>query len=82
MEYRVIELLQEIKSLLTGKPKKEKWMDIKDASRYCGIGVQTLRRNIINKKDPSKGGQLKASTTTGKLLFRQADLCAWLDNNA
>ena len=48
MEYRVIELLQEIKSLIIGQPKKEKWLDINKASRYCDVSAQTLRRNIKN----------------------------------
>tara|TARA_Y100001970_G_C13445354_1_gene467741 strand:- start:140 stop:361 length:222 start_codon:yes stop_codon:yes gene_type:complete len=72
MEYRVIELLQEIKSLIVGKPKKEKWMGIQEASRYCDISIQTLRRNI-------KSGSLKASSTTGKLLFKESELEKWLN---
>ena len=72
MEIRVIELLQEIKSILTGKPKQEQWLDINKASKYCGLGVQTLRRNVINEKNPNN--KLKASTSTGKLLFKIQDL--------
>ena len=54
MEHRVVELLKEIKSLLTNGTKEDKWIDIKDASSYCSISDSTIRRNI-------KAGKLKAS---------------------
>ena len=72
MNYRVIELLQEIKSLIMGKPKQEKWIGINEASKYSGCSSQTLRRNI-------KSNRLKASTTTVKLLFKKSDLESWLN---
>ena len=72
MEYRVIELLQEIKSLIMGKPKQERWIGINEASKYAGCSSQTLRRNI-------KSNRLKASTTTGKLLFKKSELESWLN---
>ena len=49
--------LQEIKSLIMGKPKQERWIGINEASKYAGCSSQTLRRNIKSQK-------LKASSTT------------------
>ena len=66
-QYRVIELLQELKSLIVGKPKQDRWVGISDASKFCGLSIQTLRRNV-------KVSKLKASTSTGKLLFKVQDL--------
>ena len=45
MEYRIVELLKEIKSLITGN-KDDKWMDINEASKYCSCHPSTLRRNV------------------------------------
>ena len=72
MEYRVIELLQEIKSLLTEKPIKENWIGVQEASKYCGVSTATLRRNVNANK-------LSASTRTGKLLFKKSELENWLN---
>ena len=72
MEYRVIELLQEIKSLIMGKPKQERWIGINEASKYAGCSSQTLRRNI-------KSGSLKASTRTGKILLKPSQVESWLN---
>ena len=72
MEYRVIELLQEIKSLLTEKPIKENWIGITKAAEYCGVSCATLRRNVNANK-------LSASTRTGKLLFKKSELENWLN---
>ena len=62
MEYRVIELLKEIKTLITGN-KQDKWMDINEASKYCSVHPSTLRRNLASN-------QLKASKKLGKTLFK------------
>ena len=71
MEYRIVELLKEIKSLITGN-KKDYWMDINDASKYCSCHPSTLRRNVAS-------GQLNASNKLGKTLFKQSDLESWLN---
>ena len=71
MEYRIVELLKEIKSLITGN-KQNKWMDINEASKYCSVHPSTLRRNIAS-------GQLKASKKLGKTLLKQSELEAWLN---
>ena len=71
MEYRIVELLKEIKSLITGN-KDDKWMDINEASKYCSCHPSTLRRNVAS-------GQLSASNKLGKHLFKQSDLESWLN---
>ena len=42
MEYRVVELLKEIKSLITNKPKPEKWLDLSQAADYTNCSKTTL----------------------------------------
>ena len=71
MEVRIVELLKEIKSLITGN-KSDKWMDINEASKYCSVHPSTLRRNVAN-------GSLKASNKLGKTLFKVSSLEAWLN---
>ena len=71
MEYRIVELLKEIKSLITGN-KDDKWMDINEASKYCSCHPSTLRRNVAS-------GQLSYSNKLGKSLFKQSDLESWLN---
>ena len=34
MEYRIVELLKEIKGMLTGNKPNDKYLDVKDASEY------------------------------------------------
>ena len=72
MEYRVVELLKEIKSLITSKPKPEKWVDLKQAADYSNCSKTTLRRNI-------KNGSLSASNTTGKSILKRSALENWLN---
>ena len=71
-EFRVLELLQEIKGLIIGTPKSDRWMNINEASKYCGVSSQTLRRNV-------KDNKLKASSKIGKMLFKEAELENWLN---
>ena len=70
--YRLIELLKEIKSLLTKKPKPDKWLDIAAAADYCSVSRSTLRRHISQ-------GSLSASNNTGKTLFKLSNLEQWLN---
>ena len=72
MEYRLLELLQEIKSLITNKPKADKWLDIGEAAKYCSVSRSTLRRHILS-------GSLSASKQTGKTLFKRSALENWLN---
>ena len=71
MEYRVIELLQELKSIMLGSKKDDSWMDINKASKYCDVSCATLRRNV-------KANKLVASQETGKMLFKKSELEQWL----
>ena len=72
MEYRIVELLKEIKGLLVGKEKTDKWIDIKEASEYSSVSPTTLRRNVDS-------GKLNASKQLGKMLFKESDLEQWLN---
>ena len=72
MEYRLLELLQEIKSLISNKPTEDKWLDIGEAAKYCSVSRSTLRRHISS-------GSLSASKRTGKILFKKSSLEAWLN---
>ena len=71
MEYRIIELLKDIKSLITNQPKEDKWLDINGASKYTSLSKATLRRSV-------KSGDLKASNKVGKTMFKQSALESWL----
>jgi len=72
-EFRTIELLNEIKELLTTKESTDNWLDINDASKYTTVSMATLRRNV-------KDNKLKASTRLGKLLFKRSELENWLNS--
>ena len=72
MEIRVIELLQEIKTMIMGNQIQDKWMDINKASKYCDVSCATLRRNV-------KANKLVASQETGKMLFKKSELEQWLN---
>jgi excisionase family DNA binding protein len=68
---RVIQKLNEILSLLRGNDPSS-WMDIKKTSDYTAVSRSTIRRAVQN-------GSLKASNTTGKLLFKVSDVERWLN---
>ena len=72
MEYKIVELLKEIKSMIQGKKSEDGWMDIKKTSDYTAVSRSTIRRAVQN-------GSLKASKTTGKLLFKVSDVERWLN---
>ena len=71
MDYEVIELLNDIKSLILGKEGK-KWMNISEVSNYTSMSSSTIRRAI-------KKGVLKVSRSTGKLLFKTEWVDRWLN---
>ncbi len=50
-----------------------RYIDINEVSKFCGISKSTIRRNVKNQN-------LKASNTTGKLLFKVQDVEEWLNN--
>ena len=66
-EFAIMEKLVEIKSLLEHRVG-DRWISMREASRYVGLSEATLRRAI-------QSGRLKASKRTGKVLFK----ISWLD---
>ena len=71
MEIRLIELLNEIKTLLLGKVN-ERWLTLKEVSDYASISESTIRRAIVK-------GDLKSSKVTGRLLFKVSSVDRWLN---
>ena len=71
MNYIINESLKEIKSLIQDKIAN-RWMDIKEVSALTSVSTSTIRRAV-------RKGVLKASTSTGKLLFKVSDVEKWLN---
>ena len=71
MEIRLIELLNEIKTLILGKVN-ERWLTLKEVSDYASISESTIRRAIVK-------GNLKSSKVTGRLLFKVSSVDRWLN---
>ena len=71
MNYLINESLKEIKSLIQDKIAN-RWMDIKEVSALTSVSTSTIRRAV-------RKGVLKASTSTGKLLFKVSDVDKWLN---
>ena len=70
MEIRLIELLNEIKTLILGKVN-ERWLTLKEVSDYASVSESTIRRAIVK-------GNLKSSKVTGRLLFKKSNVDKWL----
>ena len=70
MEIRIIELLKEIKGLIQDKVS-DRWLSIRDVCKYTSVSESTVRRAV-------KCGTLKASHSTGKLLFKVSSVDNWL----
>ena len=70
MEHLLLEKLDEIKSILTGRTN-DKWLKIDEVCRYSSISDSTIRRAV-------RRGTLKASTSTGRLLFKKSNVDKWL----
>ena len=70
MEIRIIEMLNEMKDMIEGKVS-DKWLNIQDVCNYTSVSKSTIRRAI-------KRGTLKASHSTGKLLFKVSSVDRWL----
>ena len=70
MEHLLLEKLDEIKSILTGKTNN-KLLKIDEVCRYSSISDSTIRRAV-------RRGTLKASASTGRLLFKKSDVDRWL----
>ena len=71
-EYALIEKLDEIRDIVKSKVS-DRWINIGEVCEYSGLSNSTIRR-AINK------GVLKASHSTGKLLFKMSDVDRWLQN--
>ena len=70
MEIRIMEMLEELKSLLIVQ-HHNKWMNIKEVCNYTSVSESTIRRAV-------KRGTLKASSQTGRLLFKRTAVDNWL----
>ena len=70
MEIRIVEMLNEIKTLILGKVN-ERWLTLKEVAEYTSVSESTIRRAI-------KKGVLKTSDKTGRLLFKVSDVDRWL----
>ena len=71
MEIRLIELLNEIKTLILGKVN-ERWLTLKEVSDYASVSESIIRRAIVK-------GNLKSSKVTGRLLFKVSSVDRWLN---
>ena len=71
MEIRIIEMLNEMKDMIEGKVS-HKWLNIQDVCDYVNLSESTVRRAI-------RKGSLKASHSTGKLLFKVSSVDRWLN---
>ena len=71
MEIRLIELLNEIKTLILGKVN-ERWLTLKEVSDYASVSESTIIRAIVK-------GNLKSSKVTGRLLFKVSSVDRWLN---
>lgn len=71
MEIKILELLNEIKSLIIGKVN-ERWLTLKEVSEYTSLSESTIRRAI-------QKGVLKSSDKTGRLLFKVSSVDRWLN---
>ena len=72
MEIRIVELLNEIRTLILGKVN-ERWLNLRDVTEYTSVSESTIRRAI-------KKGVLKSSNKTGRLLFKVSDVDRWLNS--
>tara|TARA_B100000424_G_scaffold206883_1_gene164051 strand:- start:174 stop:392 length:219 start_codon:yes stop_codon:yes gene_type:complete len=71
MEYRILETLEELKSLIKTN-HHNKWMNIREVCDYTSVSESTIRRAV-------KKSVLKASNQTGRLLFKRINVDNWLE---
>ena len=65
-------LLTEIEKLIEdGKSSDNIWIPLKDVCSYSSLSDSTIRRAV-------RRGTLKASTSTGRLLFKKSNVDKWL----
>ena len=65
-----MEMLEELKSLVITN-HHNKWMNINEICNYTSVSESTIRRAV-------RRGKLKASTSTGRLLFKKSNVDKWL----
>lgn len=70
MEYKILEELNDIKSMIK-QSKKLGYMDMKQVVQYSSTSASTIRRAIAR-------GELKCSKKLGKLLFKVEWVDKWL----
>ena len=71
METRLLHTLNEIKYFIKNETNN-RWLDIKKVAQMTSVSQSTIRRAV-------QKGELKASHTTGKLLFRVEEIERWLN---
>jgi predicted DNA-binding transcriptional regulator AlpA len=71
MEYKILEELNDIKSMIK-QSKKLGYMDMKQVVQYSSTSASTIRRAIAK-------GELKCSKKIGKLLFKVEWVDRWLN---
>jgi excisionase family DNA binding protein len=71
MQIRILELLKEIKNIVEGK-SKNRWITLRKVCDYTSLSESTIRRAVHK-------GNLKASHSTGKLLFKVSSVDRWLN---
>ena len=71
MEYKILEELNDIKSMIK-QSKKLGYMDMKQVVQYSSTSASTIRRAIAK-------GELKCSKKLGKLLFKVEWVDKWLN---
>lgn len=73
MQNKILEELNEIKSLITQNTNK-KYLDMRQLIEYTSLSSSTIRRNVMK-------GSLKVSNRTGgKLLFSKENVEKWLNS--
>lgn len=71
MQITILEEIRSLKALLLDRPH-DRWLNIKETVLYTNLSDSTIRRNVRKQT-------LKASTSTGKLLFKKSAIDRWLD---
>jgi excisionase family DNA binding protein len=71
MEYRIIEMLKELKAIVLGRQPQDGWMDIRQVAEYSSMSRSSIRRSC-------QEGRLRYSDKHGKFLFRKSDVERWL----
>ena len=70
-EHAIIERLDEIKHIVKSEVSN-RWLNMEEACDYSGLSDSTIRRAV-------RKGVLKASNSTGKLLFKLTNIDRWLN---